>query len=59
MFLVQSSGHRPRELQFKKTRRRAREAEGDGLENRYTRNGIRGSNPLASAQILIKPYKTL
>lgn len=24
-------------------------AEGDGLENRYTRKGIKGSNPLLSA----------
>lgn len=25
-------------------------AEGDGLENRYTRKGIKGSNPLLSAK---------
>ena len=31
-------------------------AEGDGLENRYIRKGIKGSNPLLSAIALTGSY---
>ena len=34
-------------------RRRGREAEGDGLLNRYTGDCIGGSNPLVSANFLL------
>jgi intein/homing endonuclease len=35
--------------------KRARVAEWARLESGYTRNGIRGSNPLASASVVVKP----
>src|SRR3989344_6017896 len=45
----QCSGRWPTKKRITLTRRRARVVEWAALEMRYTRKGIRGSNPLASA----------
>ena len=41
-------------FRFAGSGRRARADEKGGLENRYASNGIRGSNPLASAYLCLE-----